>query len=326
MTSSQPDFDFAVLNREDDYILDNIESILPIVQKCITSSEDEMAILRAIEIALGMCLHSLTIEEYESKIFQYACPAAKSLFIKTLQMIENFRPDDISTQSDIGDIYSHALHICGEVMAHLHRAYQYLSDIEIIAVNNIQSLPESTAEILYHAFVHCKNSEQSYGAYYNKLTEALSNLCRKTSELQCQLLNLLTKQVEFHCDIADELESLDKIMVYLYKSSSCLMNDFRSVKAMADIWKAYTALITKYSEQLKNHHNIAEPINCLCDNLIENLNQVIMNDNIEKGSIAKIVKIASFILKLIIKFCEQFCGYLGDCQSSLLKVLLILSK
>lgn len=314
---------YDVLLNEDTYIRENAVTILPIVRDCIKKSKDDEFVLRAIDIMTSIFLECFSIEEYEDSIFKLACPAAKSIFCSTLKGIEGFKTNGIQTQTDLADTYFNLLNICIHIIESFHTTYIHLNNLEIIAVNNVKSLIEFTAEILYHAYEHCKNGEQLYGDYFCKVNDILTKLYKTAAELQKLFLNFLTK-VQFNREIEEDIELLDSMLIYLYKLSLTLMTV--DVKTMAESWKTYAALNGKFSEVIKDRHNIGEPIKKLCDYLLTLLEDILSKEINDKEIIVKNSKVASFLLKLVIKFCELYNGYVTNCHSSLVNLLIFLCR
>lgn len=49
---------------------------------------------------------------------------------------------------------------------------------------------------------------------------------------------------------------------------------------------------------------------------------IVAQDPPDMKSVTRAVKVANFMLKIIIKFCDQYSGFLGSCHQELFQMLL----
>jgi hypothetical protein len=49
---------------------------------------------------------------------------------------------------------------------------------------------------------------------------------------------------------------------------------------------------------------------------------IVVQDPSDMKSVTRAVKVGNFMLKIIIKFCDQYSGFLGSCHEELFRMLL----
>lgn len=311
------DSSFNVLNKGDDYIVNNFDAVYPVLRKCLTCSTDDTLIIRALKLAFGPCLDLFTIDDLEENLLKYAGPVARNVFIRTLESIEN------KTRNGTICLITSFLNICQEILLLLTNVVAFtIGTVTTVKVLNVRSLLLCSTEILLECYQHFMKSEDCYGSQFIPLTKTLTTFFKKAQALQFNVLQLLSK-IEVNYENC-EVDILNEVLTFVYKAGIIVLN--LDIKTMADLWKGYICTVTKYSDYLKASHEIGIPLQSLSENFVNNLQNLISGDCTDNQKFEKMVKVLCFILKIVIKITEKFNGYIRDCQNSLINLLILLNR
>ncbi|KAK6627613.1 hypothetical protein RUM44_010091 [Polyplax serrata] len=299
----------------------NIDKLFPLAQKCMACSSNEIEVLRALEITFEFGLKVLSLDAVEDGMLQYAGPAAKKIFLRQIESLEN--QNDHCTLEDFTSNYSQFLTVCEGILSCFNQFYGQLNEFHQVNISQVESVLLSTTEILYRFFCHCNISEQIYGSHFNSVTKHLTLCYKKSCEVLELLLDLLASRLKCNFEEAREITILCDILKSLGKFGFVLMN--LDVKTMAKVWKTHVCLVEKHFHYIKESFSISEIINCLSKDISTSIKNGLLATE-EDQDLVRTIKLACFNLKLVIKFCDIFRGLIGDCEESLSDLLLMLCR
>ncbi|XP_023725992.1 uncharacterized protein C1orf112 homolog isoform X2 [Cryptotermes secundus] len=277
--------------------------------------------LQALQALLSKCLPCIPVNDVEEKLFQYALPSTRQLFNETLEGICTRLQDAQTQQCDkLLDSVNSLLQVCTELLTCIDSALHYVLRSGKVDAALVPSLPKVAVHILYEAFKHCKESEKMYGALFQPVGDALTSLFQKSRELQLHFLEVVSENLQFRCTYEAELELLTEILDMLGEIGQLVMD--LDVKTMAEQWKGYARLAFQYVDHLKPRLDVAGPLRFLAADVSRSLKSVIEVDQPDMKFITRTVKVGNFALKIIIKLCDQYSGFLGPCHDELFKMLL----
>ncbi|XP_039279929.1 uncharacterized protein LOC111047574 [Nilaparvata lugens] len=272
--------------------------------------------LKAIQICLGPALDAVEIDELEPTISRSILPFTYRLFNKMLKDIE------IEVEKNCVDNISITLQTCFEVLCCCENTLKHLAKFEKLKYEQVTSLPINIASIVFSSFDHCRSSDIIYGENLSDVTEVLTALFHKTCDVQNNLLTFLTNGVKFHCLFDDELQCLLEVMELLEKCGEVLMT--LGIKPLVQQWKGYAQMASTYKEAFQTSLDIAKPVCFLANDLSQRLSKTLHlqeSNSEECKQIMKELKVGAFVLKIIVKLCEQYAGYLGNCHKELTVLL-----
>ncbi|RZF44319.1 hypothetical protein LSTR_LSTR006869 [Laodelphax striatellus] len=268
--------------------------------------------LKAIQICLGPALNAVELDDLETSVFCHILPFSNQLFEKMLKDIE------LEVEKNCVGSIINLLQGCYEILSCCENTLQQVLKFHPLKFENVSSLPINIASIVLSSFEHCRTSDIIYGENLSNISEVLTALFHKTCDVQNNLLSFLTNGVKFRCLFEDELECLLKVMDILEQCGEVLMS--LGIKPLVQQWKGYAQLATSYKDTFQTSLNVSKPICFLADYLGQRLLKTlqIQENDIEGWKLVmKELKIGAFVLKIIVKLCEQYAGYLGNCHKEL---------
>ncbi|XP_066906715.1 FIGNL1-interacting regulator of recombination and mitosis isoform X2 [Halyomorpha halys] len=201
----------------------------------------------------------------------------------------------------------------------------YLSNLGILKLSYVKSVLTTLPSVLFLAFNHCNESEKLYGIYFLSNTVNLTSLFRKSYEISNIFYKWIDDCIHFDFERDDDTNVLIKALETLYSVGEIVVR--LDIKTMVEQWKSLVKLTSKYACFLKFRLDISVPIKFLCSSL-QNTIATLMVEEKEKNAKLKLrdVKLANFQLKVIVKLCEMYKGYLNGSEDSLLHLLLLLNR
>ncbi|XP_063242021.1 FIGNL1-interacting regulator of recombination and mitosis-like isoform X2 [Bacillus rossius redtenbacheri] len=278
--------------------------------------------LRCLQAALLTSLPCVALAEADRSLLRHAVPAARQLFLQAINDITVILQGDVDIM--VGDTLVRHIKVCQDVLDCLSSTTEYVVSLCSVDCILVQSVPGNVSLVLTQAFKHCRQSESLYGAMFEDMHEMLTMLFQKCSRLQSHFLTAMTSVIKFNCFFEDELVLLTEVL-----ESMSEVGDLAAaldIKAMVDVWKGYTQLAEAYCEHLKPRLDVAKAIASLSQQVVTNLEATVCLDASEGKLMTRNIKVISFQLKVIIKLCEQYADYLGDCHEHLVVLLVSLYR
>ncbi|KAJ4429437.1 hypothetical protein ANN_21606 [Periplaneta americana] len=281
--------------------------------------------IQAVQALLSKCLPCIPVENVEEKLLQHVLPSTEQLFNETLEGIEiKLQAVGITQDEDLLESLNGLLQVCIELLNCTDCALQYILTVGKVEAALVPSLPRVTASVLLEAFKHCKESENLYGATFQSLGAVLTLLFQKSRDVQSHFLEVVSENLQFKCTYEDELVLLTDIVDTLGRIGMLVVG--LDVKTMAEQWKGYARLAFQYADHLKPRLDLISPLQFLASDISQNLEKIVEMDPPDMKFVTRTVKVGSFTLKIIIKLCDQYSGYLGACHHELLYMLLTIYR
>ncbi|GJQ66381.1 hypothetical protein Trydic_g4409 [Trypoxylus dichotomus] len=168
---------------------------------------------------------------------------------------------------------------------------------------NVISLPLNTVQMLYLTFLHCKESNNIYKAYFESLNEVLM-VFKKAQDIHAKLLNLLDNCLIYNISCETEIVSLGSVLDTLAEIGDVLSG--MNVKSMADNWKSYMNITQKYADNLSNCLNLERPLIFCTNEIVKSMNNILELNMCDSRNITHTLKISNFILRVMMKLCDIF--------------------
>ncbi|GFG33844.1 hypothetical protein Cfor_12804 [Coptotermes formosanus] len=292
--------------------------------KILECSDQKALSFQAVQALLNKFLPCIPVKDVEDKLFQYVLPSAKQLFNEALegirirlQGVQNLQQDDVESLNGL-------LQICIELLTCIDNTLRYILGIGKVEAALVPTLPKVTVSVLFEAFKHCKESEKVYGILFQAVGAVATALFQKSSELQLHFLKVVSENLQFKCMHKDGLLQLTEILDAMGQIGQVVVG--LDMKTMAEQWKGYACLAFQYVEHLKPRLDVAGPLQFLATHISHTLKRAVEMDPLDVKLITRTVKVGNFMLKIIIKFCDKYSGYLGACHQELLEMLLIVYR
>ncbi|KAJ9589874.1 hypothetical protein L9F63_017029 [Diploptera punctata] len=296
-------------------VQENLEDALP--QKTL--------ILQAVDALLGKCLPCMPIDTIEERLLQYVLPSSNQLFQEAMEGIHVMLQDvPDHPDEELLESLNSLLQVCIEILKCMDYPLDHIQSLGKTDVSLVQSLPKVVSCVLLEAFKHCKESEKLYGTLFQTASEVLTKLFQRSRELQLKFLSLVTENLQFNCLFEEELVLLVETLEIFGKIGQLVSG--LDIKTMAEQWKGYARLAFQYTDHLKPRLDVASPLQFLATDISNSLNKLVEMDPPDMKFVTRSVKVGSFTLKIIIKFCDQYSGYLGTCHQQLLCMLLTMYR
>ncbi|KDR20530.1 uncharacterized protein C1orf112 homolog [Zootermopsis nevadensis] len=304
---------------------ENLADTLPVLLRILECPDQKALSLQALQALLNKCLPCIPVNDVEEKLFQYVLPSARQLFLEALQGIHVMLQDVQSLQQDeLLDSLSSLLQVCIEILKCIDNTLHYIQAVGKVQVTLVPSLTKVTVSVLFEAFKHCKESEKMYGTLFQALSEVLTLLFQKSRELQLHFLEVVSGDLQFECMYENDLMLLTEILDMLGQIGQLVVD--LDVKTMAEQWKGYTRLAFQYVEHLKPRLDVTGPLQFLAMNISDSIATVVETDPPDMKAVTRAAKVGNFMLKIIIKFCDEYSGFLGSCHQELFQMLLTLHR
>ncbi|XP_022169454.1 uncharacterized protein LOC111033157 [Myzus persicae] len=163
-------------------------------------------------------------------------------------------------------------------------------------------------------FKHCSESNLIYGNLIMSVKEMLTELFKKTSEIQILFFSILEK-VKFDFSLNGDLSLLLKVLQNIWYGAESVYNV--SNKIMATHWKAYITILKKYSTELKDYIINDEPIDFLCSEIKKTISSFHYNDEAS-------LKLSTYMMSVLVKLCSY--GRVSKSHNILLEFILFLNS
>lgn len=300
---------------------EDIVDFLPTLNLQLRSCEESKNTLQTLNCLLGPVLQALPVHNLERDLLLFTLPATKEFFIKCLSTIcDTLRT---STSSGLDGVICNKLEECIEVLKCIDNMLIYLNGLDKLEASCISSVPKNTASIILESFQHCKNSEKEYKDVFSSVRGHLISFFQKTHHIQVNLFTLLNNNAIFNCSLEDDITLLCEVLGIL----SCIGEIVVSLdtKSMVEQWKGYARLIQAYAEHLRPRLNVTRPVQFLSENIQNTLLNIPSLIQQDEKLIMKNIKMSSLELKVVIRICEHYRDYLGDCHKQLVNLLVQLN-
>ncbi|XP_049813395.1 uncharacterized protein C1orf112 homolog isoform X2 [Schistocerca nitens] len=306
-----------------DEVKEKIDEVVPVLVSTLECSEKSVT-LQAVQVLLGSCLQCLSVNNAENVLLQYALPTVRHIFAEALEGVQLILASS-EDEDQIVDSLVSLLQVCIEMLKCLEITLQYIISQGNVDAFVVPSVPRMVIAVLQESFKHCQKSESTYGSVLHLISEVLMELFNKSHDVLLNFLAVLSENLQFNCIFEDEVTLLTEVL----ESFGYLCEHMKGlgVKVLADSWKGYILLVEKYSKDLKPYLNVTAPIKFLVQEIAEFSDSVMnVQNEYDKPDIIKNLKVTSFELKLILKLCESYAGYLSDSYTDLFHLLITLHR
>ncbi|XP_049961116.1 uncharacterized protein C1orf112-like [Schistocerca serialis cubense] len=306
-----------------DEVKEKIDEVVPVLVISLECSEKSVT-LQAVQVLLGSCLQCLSVNNAENVLLQYALPTVRHIFAEALEGVQLILASSEDGDQLVDSLVS-LLQVCIEMLKCLEITLQYIISQGNVDAFVVPSVPRMVIAVLQESFKHCQKSESTYGSVLHLISEVLMELFNKSHEVLLNFLAVLSENLQFNCIFEDEVTLLTEVL----ESFGYLCEHMKGlgVKVLADSWKGYILLVEKYSKDLKPYLNVTAPIKFLVQEIAEFSDSVMnVQNEYDKPDIIKNLKVTSFELKLILKLCESYAGYLSDSYTDLFHLLITLHR
>uniref|UniRef100_A0A1B6CYC8 Uncharacterized protein n=1 Tax=Clastoptera arizonana TaxID=38151 RepID=A0A1B6CYC8_9HEMI len=270
-------------------------------------------------------LNLIPIARLEEELLQFALPAAQNLFQDVILEVNSIlKESELENSLAAIDNLQQNLQKCVGLLENLNNMLLYFSSQGKVKITYIPRVPLVVTEILLDTFGHCSSSEVEYGNMLTPMRGKLVEFFQKGHQTQITLLSFLNENLVINCTYEDELEILSKVMKKLGMLGEAI--EGLDIKSMVEQWKGYTRLAQTYSSHLRPILDVAQPINFISGNIVNHIKTLITKTSSgDEKDTRRNIKISTLELKVLIKLCELYQDYLGDCQKNLLVLLLHLN-
>ncbi|XP_063870708.1 FIGNL1-interacting regulator of recombination and mitosis-like [Scylla paramamosain] len=301
-----------------------VSSLLDTFSSFLKSAPSPEEGVQATRLAFGSVLPHLQVDR---TAFNFFCVVFSFLKPSHDSFLQRCSGKDASASSDTIKL----LQQCCTVSECCKLALQFLLPAEKIAVEYLSNLPPVFLNIVSSSLTHCKQSETIYNGQLEQVQDSLSGLYQLTVEVAVDFANLLSR-LKFDPLAEDDLEILTEVCDKLCTTAACL-SQLSEVRGSVTLWRAYTSLIQQYHGVLITRLNLSLPMTALVKEIKDGLDTLaslsLGNNTVEekdKKIVQRIIKMTSFCLKVVIVMCEKFHGYLMDCHTSLMLLILLLYR
>ncbi|XP_018565894.1 uncharacterized protein LOC108906934 isoform X2 [Anoplophora glabripennis] len=144
-------------------------------------------------------------------------------------------------------------------------------------------------------------------------------LFRVTQEVHLLFLKLFETYivVKNEADNIEEIKTLREVLDIICGMSEILSD--LNIQSMSDNWKGYTAIVNKFSSILVHSIDLKVPISCLTYQVDKNLSFIDNKDEIDLKLVTQVIKITSFLIKVVLKICDIFWNCLVRFSTEALK-------
>uniref|UniRef100_A0A1B6IAB6 Uncharacterized protein n=2 Tax=Homalodisca liturata TaxID=320908 RepID=A0A1B6IAB6_9HEMI len=300
---------------------DELTSILPNLIECFVNEENAEVLTEVISLLLGPAVQALPLPDVDRTIFQPFLPLIKDYLSKTLSSIHELLKSQVSINHLVPEI-TRLLEVCVHILTDIESLLVYLVSLEQVSVADTFNVPKNIVEIVYHVFIHCQKSQEDYKEAFTAVRSELMSLFHKCHNVQLNLFILLNEKLKFKCTLEDEVQLLLDVLDIL-SSMGEVMADL-DAKSLVEHWKGYVQLTLNYAVYLRSRLCVDRPINYLAININQQLSNIIFTSSDKKVALRSL-KITTLELKVLIKLCENYKGYLVNCHRELLNCLVSLA-
>ncbi|KXJ20328.1 Uncharacterized protein C1orf112-like [Exaiptasia diaphana] len=173
--------------------------------------------------------------------------------------------------------------------------------------------------------------------FFQNFSEDLSNLFKKTFQLQKALMELIEKVLLDNNSDAEEVKEMTGVCHDLLHIS-ILIGDI-DVGLLVNTWKALIRLVTKHKAIIKNDLHLERFISHLCESIKSKMmkclsmaevkegqstDDIELMNSIEAKSFSKMVRVVRFLMGILMQIVKEYCDMLCGTVSELLTLLISL--
>lgn len=185
-------------------------------------------------------------------------------------------------------------------------------------ISDVQLIILDATSILFVTFKHCNEYSQFYASAPPIFNENINSLFKLCNELLFQFLDFVNSVIIDDNEDAD-VELLNSILKATFNIGTVVSN--LELKTMAQLWKAFTSLLQKYSLALRDHFNLCQAIEYFCTEIEQKISTIY---DIPSKNRTVMLKVLNFLLKVVLKLCEYFSGFLSKCLHDLCQLISLL--
>ncbi|XP_028394790.1 uncharacterized protein C1orf112-like [Dendronephthya gigantea] len=300
----------------------DLEEVIP---KAITLFHETSEHQEKIDVFSFLChglLPKLSLTTLEETLLRHVFSdlfcCIEKIFLEIEDIIQ--LKDEQNTIANRSQLLHDLLWVVITVLECIEACVQHISKtFQCIRIHEIDSLPVPVLMIIKSTFMHCQKSEASYGKLFSHFSEDLSQLFRKSFELQKLLLDLICVKIEALNTSSSEKDLQNIISVCDNLLDICEITERFDGNMTLGMWKSLMRLVMKNKEVIKNHLQSDRFVSQMCATIkvrlqsFENLTD--SKDNAEadltnESSSLKFLKILKFLFKLLINFVQSFQDFL----------------
>ncbi|GFR59658.1 chromosome 1 open reading frame 112 [Elysia marginata] len=240
-----------------------------------------------------------------------------------------------SSQDEIGSVIEECLQWTLDIGTCLESCINHTvgcaaSSLEL---SQVHSLPQCALHFLRQVYKHCRDSSALYGGLLDAISQAMSLVFKKAHSVQMLVLRLLDKVYVTGSALEDQVIVLSSLCTGLFEVCSLVTS--LDVKLSVSLWKSISRLCSQHLNLLRDRLDVCPFINFLCEEIkggycyLFQLSPQADTNTLCDGddkAFSKTVRILGFQMKVVVALLRDFCDYLGECEHSLLGLLLCLHR
>nr|XP_006821785.1 PREDICTED: uncharacterized protein C1orf112-like [Saccoglossus kowalevskii] len=195
-----------------------------------------------------------------------------------------------------------------------------------VHLQSINSLPSTVIHVVKESYNHCKESTTLYGNTFHLVSATLSQLFKKSFELEKLLLTLL--HVVELSGTEDDVQSITEVCNGLFNICNVISSVDDTV--LLRTWKSLVELSTKQKLLLRDRLEVSNMIKMLCQEILltyEYLLQLACESSSSQNAandkiFGRKFKVCRFYVNMLMTLVKEFDGYLGPCYQEVYKLIL----
>ncbi|XP_067014370.2 FIGNL1-interacting regulator of recombination and mitosis [Anabrus simplex] len=306
-------------------VKDNLNDVLPVLISSLGHEDQKAVSLQAAQALLASCLPHLSLKTVEKQLLQHVLPVTENLFMEALEGIDVIVQDtEGMSEDDVELAVTSLIQVCLELLSHLDLTLLFIETHGKVEATDVPTIPRVILSTLIKSFSQCKNSGRVCGNMFHIVGEAFSTLYCKSRELQTHFLVVLKDNLLFNCSYEQDI----CLLIEVLQLGSCIGEQVAGLglQILASTWKGYMLLVEQYAEEIKTRLDVATPLKFLASEIVKHLINVVELGHEDSQLAVKVLKVAAFELKIIMKICQCYPGYLGVCLDELLQLLVMLNR
>ncbi|BES98292.1 Hypothetical protein NTJ_11107 [Nesidiocoris tenuis] len=305
-----------------DFSPENLDDLLPKISTLISEDPTNPNFLQLVSAVFNQLASQIDVDSLESRLLKHVLPPTKSAFENSLSEVKGLLGESDTMDEEIAINISRLLQACLDILTGYGELLEVLAK-ESVKAENVSSLNRNLPPILVDAFVHCKESENAYGVYFEESASILTTFFRKSYEVQTKYYRILEEKIVFSSSFEDDFNCLVGVMEAIVRMSEIVTS--LDIKTCVDQWKIYAKLYAKHVPHLKNVVDITRPLHLLINSSLQISNLILENqENSPEKQRLKLLKIGNFLLKMIMRLCELCEFNFRQGWDELLGLLLVL--
>lgn len=333
---SQTEFLCEISGWTKERCLNNLDNALPKLIKQLENAAYIKDGIRILQVLCGTLLPCVTIDALEKKVFGNICKNVIGMIDGGFEKIcSNLNGNVNSPVDEVGSLVEECLQWALDIGTCLESCLNHTlaCAVSSMELSLVRSLPQCALHFMRQVYKHCKESSDLYGEILDIASHALSLLFKKAHSVQMLVLGLLDKVHVTGEALEGQVVLLCSVCINLFEVCSLVTS--LDVKASVSLWKCITRLCSQHLSLLRDRLDVCPFINFLCEEIQEGYSYLFqlspqsdtstLSDGDDKA-FTKTVRVLGFQMKVLVALLRDFIDYLGDCETSLLRLLLNLHR